>query len=266
METMISNIKDAATIILAVTATVISILAYRRARATILQPIKTEVIKKQSQILSEVLTILPNNESKLIESLDYMTIATANALIALVELGFVFEKQEELLGDFKKDIVGSFWMGEGHVMPDVEVLGIFTPEAEKQLKTNAEKQKKAKERFEKAKAGVVKINRIDLTKTHWRLFEKLEEYAENPFVPTTIQDILKTLITDITTNLRVHLRGSLEEFVRQYCKRYFSEKTRPTPQPIGAYNIFNHMRIHHIAVLTSLRTEVRNYLQIDKKW
>lgn len=41
-------IKDLVTSALAIAATIIAILTYRRARATILQPIRTEVIKKQS--------------------------------------------------------------------------------------------------------------------------------------------------------------------------------------------------------------------------
>ena len=54
METIISYIKDNIpwikdifTLILVATATIISIFTYRRARATILQPIRNEVIKKQ---------------------------------------------------------------------------------------------------------------------------------------------------------------------------------------------------------------------------
>ena len=51
----INWLKDLFTLIFAGTMTVVAILTYRRARATILQPIRTEVIKKQSEILSSLI-------------------------------------------------------------------------------------------------------------------------------------------------------------------------------------------------------------------
>ena len=52
----ISWLKDLFTLLFVGTGTVVAILTYRRARATILQPIRTEVIKKQSEILSSVMS------------------------------------------------------------------------------------------------------------------------------------------------------------------------------------------------------------------
>ncbi|MCW3789833.1 hypothetical protein [Plebeiibacterium sediminum] len=57
----INWLKDLFTLIFAGTGTVVAILTYRRARATILQPIRTEVIKKQSEILTKLLQVIREN-------------------------------------------------------------------------------------------------------------------------------------------------------------------------------------------------------------
>ena len=116
-------IKDIFTLILVATATVISILAYRRARATILQPIRNEVIKKQSLILSEVLAFLPKTTFD--KSLDYVGVASVNAYLALRDYGFVFKDQKEILDKVDKTICGWLFCGEGNVIKDVEVIGMF---------------------------------------------------------------------------------------------------------------------------------------------
>jgi hypothetical protein len=53
----ITWLKDFATILFTATGTIVAILTYRRARATVLQPIRNEVIKKQSEILVELLYV-----------------------------------------------------------------------------------------------------------------------------------------------------------------------------------------------------------------
>jgi len=96
LKSNISWIKDIFTIILVFTATVISILTYRRARATVLQPIRNEVIKKQSQILSELLSFLHENDDNIENGLDYIGLATGNAALSLKELGFIFKGNEKI--------------------------------------------------------------------------------------------------------------------------------------------------------------------------
>ena len=51
----ISWLKDLFTLIFAGTGTIVAILTYRRARATVLQPKRTEVTKVQTQILIDFL-------------------------------------------------------------------------------------------------------------------------------------------------------------------------------------------------------------------
>ena len=73
ISTNIGWVKDSFTTIFAITGTVLAILTYRRARYTILQPIRNEVIKKQSELLTNLLRILviPITYSGFIRSPDH---------------------------------------------------------------------------------------------------------------------------------------------------------------------------------------------------
>lgn len=73
-----SWIRDIGTLILTGTATVLAILTYRRAKATILQPKRTEVIKIQSQVLVDFLKSISENGNNIDSSLDYMGVFNCN--------------------------------------------------------------------------------------------------------------------------------------------------------------------------------------------
>lgn len=259
----ISWIKDIFTLVLVATATIISILAYRRARATILQPIRSEVIKKQSLILSEVLAFLP--KTTLDKSLDYIEIASVNAYLTLRDYGFVFKDQKQILENVDKITCGWLFCGEDDVIKNVKIINMFVEDKEEE-KSIKEAHELGKERFENAKKGIITIDKIYLTQEHEKYVKQLSEYAENPFLPQKIQDILNKLVLDIQTNLKVHLRNTLTRFVKEFCESYFGKDSYPRISPLGVYNEFNHNRIHHNVELNNLKTEVRNHLRIDDKW
>ena len=116
------------------------------------------------------------------------------------------------------------------------------------------------------KKGIITIDKIYLTQEHEKHFKQLSEYAENPFLPRNIQEILKKLISDVQINLTLHLKDTLIRFVKEFCQSYFGKESHPKISPLGIYNEFNHNRIHHDVELNSLKTEIRNYLKIDDKW
>jgi hypothetical protein len=263
LEFSLSTIKDIFTIIIAITATIISIFAYRRARATVLQPIRSEVIKKQSQILSEILTFLPRDTFD--KNLDYIGIASVNAYLALKDYGFIFKGQNEITENIDKKVSGWIFCGEDDVIKDVEIIGMFTKSQEKEEKIQ-EGYKLGKERFENVKKNIISIEKIFFTQEFYECFKKLSEYADNPFLPQNIQIVFKKLISDIQINLRLHLKNTLVKFIREFCQEYFGKSSYPNILPIGVYNEFNHNRIHHGTELNNLKSEIRKYLKIDDKW
>ncbi len=272
MDTIISYIKDnitwlkdVFTLILVATATVVSILAYRRARATVLQPIRNEVIKKQSEILAEILRCFSKEEMSPGKGFDYVGVASVSAFLTLRDYGFVFKDQDKMHAEIDEVSGGWLFCGEGDTIKDVEVIGMFKEDGNKEA-SEREATRFGKERFENAKNGVIAIDKIYFTKTHKDFVTRLSEYAENPFIPRKIQAILEKLITDVGINLKIHMKNALMKFMKEFCERYFSGESYPKISPIGVYNEFNHTRLNHNVELNSLRIEVRKYLQIDDKW
>jgi len=85
----ISWLKDLFTLLFVGTGTVVAIFTYRRAKATILQPIRTEVIKKQSELLSKLLQTLNENNQSFEVGLDYVNLVHINVTLTLRDYGFV---------------------------------------------------------------------------------------------------------------------------------------------------------------------------------
>ena len=90
----ISWIKDIFSVIFTGVATILAVLTYIRAKDTILQPIRSEVIKRQSEILSELLELISKKDFSLDLKLDYIKLAQINALKTLEDYGFVLKNHK----------------------------------------------------------------------------------------------------------------------------------------------------------------------------
>ncbi|MCR6642111.1 MAG: hypothetical protein NVV82_24780 [Sporocytophaga sp.] len=127
----ISWLKELFTLLFVGTGTLVEILTYRRARATILQPIRTEVIKKQSELLSKLLQTLSDNNQSFKVGLDYVNLVQINVMLTLRDFGFVFKEHKEFLEIIKDSVVGWTHCGRANVLKDVEIIGAFTDASEK---------------------------------------------------------------------------------------------------------------------------------------
>lgn len=239
----------------------LSILTYKKAKATILNPIRNEVIKKQSTILTEILNEISENENSIDQALDYVGVVYVNVFMILTEYGFIFRGHEKIEGEIDKVVDGWTYIGKNNVIEDVKIMDIYPENENKELKVNLGRHK-----FENLKKGIVHIDRIYLTKKHRGFFKKLSEYADNPFLPKNIQLILLNIIKDVKTNLAVNLKTILEQFLLEFSEKYFINNENPEFTPLGVYNKFNHNRIHHKKEFQMLKSEVRDYLKIDDKW
>ena len=95
----ISWVQSFMSIIFTFAATVVSILTYKRAKSTVLQPIRNEVIKKQAEILQDLLKFLRSE-------IDYFPILSMNVILYLDELGFVLRNHEETIKNIRKQTWG----------------------------------------------------------------------------------------------------------------------------------------------------------------
>jgi len=235
----ISWIKDLFTLLFVGTGTIVTILTYRRARATVLQPIRTEVIKKQSEILSKLLQILKENNQSFEVGLDYVNLVQTNVLLCLRDYGFIFKDQKEIIEKLEENLAGWTYCGKSRVLKDVEVIDTFSKSTEATTQNDY---------------GLQKYNNLKI------------EFRNDPFMPTTIQQTLTELSNDINNNLSIILKSELEIFMLDFSKVYFEENKAPHFDPIGVYNNFNHSRIHHRETENKLRSEIRKYLRIDEGW
>ena len=80
----------------------IAILTYLRAKATILQPKRTEIIKKQTEIFSNFLSFVNENENSIDNGFDYVNLFSDNVDLVLRDYGLIeidpnSEKYHEML-------------------------------------------------------------------------------------------------------------------------------------------------------------------------
>ncbi len=260
IKTNISWIKDIITIIFVSTATIIAILTYKRAKATILQPLRSETIKKQSALFSEILEFLSNNKNEVDRGLDYMGVTMASTYKLLDELGFKFSNHPDINKTFQKEITGFLYVGESEIIRDVTVLQTFSSKKAK-LKEDIGKIK-----YKEYKEGKYDIDKIFLTKKHSAFTNRLSELVDNPFLPESIQNVLKELQRDIRENLSIRLRNTLSEFLEDFRKKYETQKKILKIEFRGVYNEFNHKKINHKERLEKINSVIRSFLLIDSKW
>lgn len=227
-----------------------------------MQPIRSEVIKKQSEILVELLDALPSEGDLIHGRLDYSAMAVTNVYKGLSDLGFVFKNHEGILNELNEKVGGFYYVGDINVLSDVEVVGVF----EKGDSQTTDKLNIGKLKFEKAKEGIIEIDKLYYTVNHQEFFERLTEFYRNPYLPKAIQQILKKIMDDIGINLHVHMKAVLASFLEEFCSIYFCNGDSPKINAIGVFNQFNHNRISHENDIRRLRKAVRDYLMIDEKW
>lgn len=254
-------IKDVGTLVFTAVGTYIAILTYRRASATILQPIRSEVIKKQSELLTHLLEYISQGiETKI----GYIGLASVNTFMVLSRYGFILSNHKEIMEKVRGSIDGWTPCGDNVHLKDVEIVPML-----KNTGGNENENVKddiGKMLFEQAKLGTIIIDKIYFTKEYIEFQQKFHEYTDTPFLPKNIQQILHKIAKDINYNLIIHLKQTIERFMKDFSKTYFDEGKILQTSPIGVYNEFNHVRIHHRADLDSLKKEIREYLHIDDKW
>ncbi len=263
--TLIDNvtiIKDLCTTAFAGVAIYLAILTYNRAKATILQPVRTEVIKKQSGILSDLLAAIAQDE---IISFDYVDIVSVNACSILLRYGFYFSNQEELEKEVAAKSFGVVHCGEDNILRHFTLYQPFDSEqtAQERKKENFEQRK---QEYEKAKKeGVIVVDTIIITPKHAQFLNKLRDFKANPFMPSNIQEKLKDLFHEININLKVHLKQTLEEFTAEFFKRDASSDSLSFSS-LGLWNDFNHRRFPHREQFDEIKKAIREHLRIDERW
>lgn len=248
-------IKDLFAILFSGTITILAILTYRRAKETFLQPVRAEVIKKQTELLSDLLEFFYKNNPDL--DLDYSGLIDANLFQWLKEYGFLLKDQEQIEKSILENLDKSMLLfpnAEGKI-EEFEIVSSFDEEKKIDKKSSEDFKKNL---YEKAKNGDVDINKVFMTKKCRDYLDKLNFFIENPFMPITIKKHLENLILDIHKNIKFNLRKVITDFIKQLFDRGPNKFS-----PAGVFNDFNHIRIHHKKNYKLIKNEIRTYLKID---
>lgn len=256
-------IKDLFILIFTAIATIVTVLTYRRAKDTILQPIRNETIKKQSEVLSQLLDFFQPNDHDFESSIDYVNIVITNVMIQFKEYGFILKDADKIFEKINKNSSGFIICGDSKKRLDLEVIQTFKIKENKQSWIENSKSK-----YDLLKEGIVNIDRIYITKDYSLFISKLSEFKQNVFLPKKVIIILDKYTDSININLTVILKKELENLFKKYAELYFEDsKNTPEIDPIGVYNSFNHARIHYNRnTINKLIDEIREYLLIDKPW
>ena len=259
----ISWIKDLFILVFTAIATAVTVLTYKRAKDTILQPIRNETIRKQSEILSQLLDFFQPNDHEFESAIDYVNIVQVNIVLQLKEYGFLFKDNDKLFDTVQQKISGFIPCKDTKILHDIEVIQPFETKENKHSWIDISKQK-----YEQLKKGIVEIDRIYITNKYSTFISKLLGFTHNVFLPKKIISILYNYISSIDENLTVILKKELENFLKEYEELYFNKSDDiPNFNPLGVYNSFNHAKIHYNKnTIAKLRNEIREYLLIDKPW
>lgn len=258
----ISWIKDLFTILLTGTATTIAILTYIRAKATILQPMRTEVIKTQVKEITDILDFISRHDFSSKNLFDYYDLLRINLDVHLHDLktsdtsSKFREELEEKIGGwviFSEKAESKFVYVNGSYSDFINTLSLVGGSTVHNI----------------IDYEINKLNVIFFTKTYLESYKIISKYVENPLLP---KDMIK-LLMKIKYDGKINLLLNLEESIINFCNQYRSlVKTNnlnyETESTLNRkiYYEFEQKRFKHDSDVLLLKGCIRLYLRIDDKW
>ena len=113
MNWVINNInwvKDIFWVLFTLVASIVSIKTYMKAKSTILQPLRTEVAKRQTDLLLELLSLFMDKENDFFMKVDYISIVNANILLSMDSYGYLLE-DNKMYSKAREHIIGFIILG-----------------------------------------------------------------------------------------------------------------------------------------------------------
>lgn len=238
-------IKDLFTLIFTGTATVLAILTYRRAKATVLQPKRTELIKIQTHALVEFLKSFSENGNNIDSSLDYITVFRYSFYLTLWNANIL-----ELEKDSETYIQMNDNFGGWYILTDTNPSGLA------QIRGNLDDYFTLFATEEKRKQRPILV----LTKKSMAFINILKNMANDPFMPNEIVQMIDKIIENLYYNFFEIIPSKFE--MLDFDTLANEQEIRVTPY----FEDFEKSRRHHIDDYKKLRQKIRDYLGIEEKW
>lgn len=231
-------IKDLFTLIFTGTATILAVLTYRRAKATVLQPKRTEVIKIQAQVLTDFLKSISENGNSINSSLDYLSVMNCNVYFNMLKSGFAIEEEPEIYNSMKSIIAGCYarFQNKSNIT---------------QLKGNLDEL-----------LSFVKMQEttslVVLTKQALDTINLIIELKNNPFIPDEINEIIDEIKNELTYNYF--------ELMPSYCNPLTKITQNKNSNFMSDFEEFDRKRKKHDESIEKLKQKIRQHLGINDKW
>ncbi|MBR4333329.1 MAG: hypothetical protein IKP72_11685 [Clostridia bacterium] len=264
----LANIKDIFWIVFTLVTTVVAVLTYRRAKSTLLQPLRSEVIKRQTDNLVSLLDFLDSKDKNINVVIDYIGIIYCNIYMFTEACGFFTEvrdmSDEEFQNNMKNQIAGMIKIKQKDSLMSFDIPGPFDFQPKQ---TEEEKKQIQHERRILYKNGIFDNEYLLLTKEYRDFIVKLESFISNPFTPTKIIKVLEELKKDIYYNIKTPLQEEVKCFMQEMCDRASRLKENKPIQfePLRVANAFYKKSKSHNESVKLLRKYIREYLMVDKK-
>ncbi len=262
----ITTIKEILWIFFTAIATTVTILTYKRAKHTVLQPLKTEITKRQTDVLVQLHDYLLDKDNDFFSKVDYLGIVACNSYMILKEYGFVLN--DDTIGkEVEKNRNGCLILKKHGTLAQVSLPNLLEQKKDKQ-DIDEEINDYYKNKYENAKNGVVEIDHIHLTNEYHECIHTLRSFENNAFIPKSIKVLIEELNEEIHSNLTNIMKLTLEEYLIQIC----SDEMDPTTEdPVlinhfAVYNNFQRRSNHHNQTIAKIQNQTRKYLKIDEMW
>lgn len=245
-------LKNLFTLFLALIASVISILTYLKAKKTVLQPLRSEVIKKQIELMSNLLEII-SDQQKLLFQCDYYNILDLNLKKYLLEIGYTNKSLQSTKKQINIQEAGGLLC-----VDDDEEIHAFHKAGEKPKKNYEEYQKL---RFAEAKNGEFKIQLVYYTNQYSVFLVKLNNIYNSPFINKQIKLDLEIILNKCRINLIKKMKNTIEHSINDF--------VRSDDKSINTEKYYNEFVIDSVPIsdyIISIISKIRKLLKIDEKW
>lgn len=260
MSLSLDNIQVAFSILFSTAATIIAILTYLKARKNLLQPMKTAVVNKQTELFIEIVQFFKNVFlSK--ERLMYEEIIALTIYDYLIKSGCEFQKQEEIEKTLSDYIVGH--------LPNANNLDSLKSKIQKIkpfdeiIKINNEKDENEDKNYfrENFQDGKIDLLMVHLGKTHSEIMKEIGRFLNHPLIP----DKILILINDVSDNIYKNIMEKVTLVIEEYLKD-FHNMSPNTINIGGINNEFLKVRIKNEEIIERIVFEIREYLRVDEEW
>ena len=245
-----SFIKDIIYIVFLLTTSIVAILTYNRAKHTILQPLKTEVIKKQITIFSDLILFLENSRN-----FNFYNIISLNVVSFINNFEAYREslEQTQWINNILITRKGSF----GIDISNRDILNVDIINGELLIVPIL--------KFEKS--GRYVVSEIILDVDDIDMQTNILNLINNPLIPKKIRTSIEKAFDNYRDSLRNKLPNILEDHLNDIYKMIINgeaiSQTTISNKIMIINNTYNRIRHKHEVSIDNIKLEMNNYLKIE---